>query len=59
MDNTKPITPITVLAAYAQGQHDGFRAGIIFSVGVYAVARMYHRGRIRRGTETKFTFGRN
>jgi hypothetical protein len=59
MDNTSNISPVTVLAAYAQGQNDGFKAGIILAVGVYAVARMYHRGRIRRAKETKFTFGKN
>jgi hypothetical protein len=60
MNNTPETTNnILALAAYVEGQRDGFKTGIVVGIGVVVVARMIARHRVRKAERTKLVFGRN
>lgn len=58
MYSTTEITPVTLLAAYAQGRKDGFVAGITIGVGTLIFVRSYRYGRDSKN-QAKRLFNKN
>jgi hypothetical protein len=54
MNELQPtITPVHLLASYAQGREDGFKSGVIFGVGALLVYRALRKK--YKGVHVEFT----